>query len=259
MNSLKVIFGIALTLSISGCGLARVYNKIELGEPLPADLGLVEWVPDEFNPLDSADPHDRVFDISECYVWHTPLTTSAQTVTVWTDVDARIAARSYENITATNLILLIIASINQTTDIIIPAEAIANPQDMQLGDIMPDISVTQRTDASKEAANRAMKWTLQNMVGYALLISEQEARHAAYAIPLSSVLTPGSHETVAISPFGCLTISNLGENQLRLETHISIVADPAGVLMYPIYFFKYWAEESKQDDEESEHPQRGIE
>ena len=245
MISLKATICIALALAISGCGLARVYNKVTLGEPLPSNLELVEIGPEEAGL--SNDEH--LFFRIEYDVDHSPRAASHHMVVVWTDADDKVIASVHNKATFTNLHLLIFASHTTTMDIRLPAEAVARPKGMTLSQITPEYSPGASPAGTCEAEEKAVMRTAGFAASYCVGLRSHNTWEYAIDLPLSSLPAPGSHRTIKVHRGGYLTLTNRGNNGLRIETYVSLVTDPAGQMMDAVFYLEQLEEESSEDDE----------
>lgn len=246
MISLKATMCIALALAMNGCGLARVYNKVTLGEPLPPGLGLTEVVPEEGRSLDDTTPRERVFGISEYYVWHTPLTTSVQTFVIHTDAGKRVTRSTYHSTTVTNCLLFLGMSSTWIMETTIPPAMVANPQEASLGDTLRGMPLN--FERSK-AGMRALTFTAgeTQLYGFAMFVG-QGLEHL-WDCPLSPILEPGYSEVFIPKLGGLVTITNLGNNHLRINIQQALITDPFMLGMYAMFYLGNAEAESEQDDE----------
>jgi hypothetical protein len=225
---------IVLPLLLSGCGLARVYNKIELGQPLPADLGLTEVI-DKYAAKDEDASQERLFKLSEYYVWHTPLTTSLHRLAVLIDAEGKVTARMHDTTTVTNLLVAMGSSSTHTMEVQIPAELAENPKGATIDDVIPRYQTWWVIDPNISPSARKALILTGNGRGYecvslyALLMFDCVTCSYTGSIPLSSVLEPGYRETILVHSTGFVTLTNLGDNRLRIETSTWLVTDPTGM------------------------------
>jgi hypothetical protein len=234
MIYLKTTLCLTLALATSGCGLARVYNKVELGEPLPPDLGLTEVIPTESDSKRGPVIGERIFDMYEYYVWHTPLTTSLHRLTVLTDAEGKVTARMHDTTTLTNLLVAVGASATHVLEVAIPAELAANPKAVTLYQIMRKARWGRMFEGHvPEAAAKALTLTgygneYVTPAIFVLWLFDRDTDGYVASLPLSSVLEPDYRETGFVHSTGFITVTNLGD-RLRIETNTWIVTDPSGM------------------------------
>jgi hypothetical protein len=229
MNSLKIALGIALAMAMSGCGLARVYNKVTLGEPLPADLGLTEVI-DEDAAADDDASQERRFGLCEYYVWHTPLTTSVHGVTVLTDATDRVTSRSLNTWTVTNWLVLLGVSMTQTVEVAVPPQLMADPKDATLAQVLTEEMFTQSDSDITKRAEEALRLTSYGLNGHqAMMFPHSITYGCLMGMPLADLPKAGSSKTVLPHATGVITVTNLGNNRLRIETCTWLLTDPSGM------------------------------
>jgi hypothetical protein len=239
MNSLKIILGIALTFAISGCGMPRVYKQVHLGEPLPADLGLIEMTPKKDQPKTGPSRYHGTFTIGDCYVWYIPYTASLQRVTVFTDAHERVVVRVHDSVTATHLLFASNVSTCTTTELVMPADLAASPEQATLGDLIPNNPHWFHSSlGSNDAALSLMcaGWGINPLC----ILESRNRRTRKYmkSIPLSSVLKSGYRQRIMVNTGGFVTVTNLGDNRLLVHTSQSLLMDPLRVLNAPLVYFE---------------------
>jgi hypothetical protein len=218
-----------LTLAISGCGLARVYNKVTLGEPLPPGLGLTEVIEEDADSKSGPANGEHVFTMNEYYVWHTPLTTSVQGVTVHTDATDRVTARVLNTLTVTNWLVVLGVSATHTLEVTIPPQLMADPKDAILAQVLPDMTFYPSDSDLAERAEKAMLVTSYGGIGYQIMLYYDSTTFCCLrSIRLADLPKAGSWKTLLVHATGIVTLTNLGDNRLRIETCTWYLTNPSG-------------------------------